>query len=445
MTRWVSIIKQSKFNVYYTTDDKTKLAFNSLSCGLAIVDDDYDRLMENLQGLNDENVSEDLKETYFAAKEGSFIVEDDFDELMDLRTKRLSQKYSRDALGLTIAPTLACNFKCVYCYETSKNGLMKPEVVTAIENFVKNQSPYLKNLSVSWYGGEPLLGTNVIYKLSEEFIKICSENGIEYNAFIISNGSLLNDDIIAKLIEYRVTGIQITIDGPPDIHDARRVNKAGESTFDLIIQNINRILKTNKMEVVIRINVDKSNENDIERLIEILSEKFISKKVRITFGQVTAYTEACRSIESSCFDNGEFAVNLLKYYSILEKYGFGDYNDFPYPEAKLNYCCAELFNSFVVDHEGYLYKCWNEVGNISNSIGNITDENFDIAGYKNGIWINQDPLESGTCKECSLLPVCMGGCPHNTVILEKHNQCDLIKYNIQDVMMKYYNKSKEEA
>ena len=68
MTRWVSIIKQSKFNVYYTTDDKTKLAFNSLSCGLAIVDDDYDRLMENLQGLNDENVSEDLKETYFAAK-----------------------------------------------------------------------------------------------------------------------------------------------------------------------------------------------------------------------------------------------------------------------------------------------------------------------------------------------------------------------------------------
>lgn len=437
------IIKQSRFNTYILAEDGTKLAFNSRTCGLAVVDDDYEKLMMHLEQIDDENIPEGLEETYYAAKEGTFIVDDAFDEISDLYTKRLFQKYSTESLGLTIAPTLACNFKCVYCYETSKNGIMKKKVMSAIKRFVENQAPYLKNLSVSWYGGEPLLGTEIIYELSEKFMEICSQYKIEYNAFIISNGSLLNDDVIDQLIKYRVHGIQITIDGPPKIHDARRVNKRGDSTFDLIIDNINKILKKGQMEVVIRINVDKTNENDIENLLKILSEKLINKQVRITFGQVTAYTEACRSIESTCFDNGEFAIKLLQYYSIIKKYGFGEYNEFPYPEAKLNYCCAELLNSFVVDHEGYLYKCWNEVGNVNSAIGNIMDTEFDIAGYKNGVWINQNPMIMNKCRECELLPVCMGGCPHNTVVLRKENQCDLVKYNIQDIMRAYYEMSKE--
>jgi len=439
----VIIIKQSKFNIYYTADDGIRLAFNSLTCALAIVNDDYYRLMDSLDNLSDENVSDDLREVYFSAKEGSFIIEDDFDELLDLSTKRFLQKFSSESLGLTIAPTLACNFKCTYCYETSKTGIMNDSVLNQIIRFVESQITHLKNFSVSWYGGEPILGIKVIYKLSEKFIKICEDNNVKYNAFIISNGSLLTDEVINNLIKYKVYGIQITIDGPPDIHDIRRVNRSGDSTFDLILNNINKILKTQKMNVVIRINLDKSNEGSIEQLIEILAERLVSKDVRITFGQVTAYTDACRSIESSCFDNGEFAVNLLRYYDILKKYGFDKYNDFPYPEPKLNYCCAELLNSFVVDHEGYFYKCWNEIGSIKNSIGNIMDMKFDIAGYKNGYWLNRNPILSEVCIHCKLLPICMGGCPYSSIVLKKDNECDLIRYNIKYIMLNYYNKFKD--
>ena len=133
------------------------------------------------------------------------------------------------------------------------------------------------------------------------------------------------------------------------------------------------MLSTEKIEVVVRINIDKSNTNDVERLIAILSEKLISKKIRITFGQVTAYTESCKSVENTCYNNIEFSSKLLKYYDAIEKYGFDEYNEFPYPDAKLNYCCAEVANSFVVDFEGYFYKCWNEVGNISRAIGNLNE------------------------------------------------------------------------
>lgn len=437
-------MKPSKFNEYFTAPDGAKLAFNSYSCALAVVDDKYEKLMSNISNITHDNVPEDLQECFIAAKEGMFIVPNEYDELLELFTKRNFQKYSIQSLGLTIAPTLACNFKCIYCYETSKPGIMSEYVADKIVDFVKYESKHLKNLSISWYGGEPLLAKELVYSLSERFLSICNERNIEYSAFIISNGSLLDDDTINKLIKYHVRGIQITIDGPPEVHDTRRVNKSGIGTFSLLIENVNKLLKTEQIEVVLRINVDKTNDSEVEELISIFDERLVSKNVKITFGQVTAYTDACKTIESECYNNGEFAVKLLHYYGILSKYGFDVYNDFPYPEVKLNYCCAELMNSFVIDPEGYLYKCWNEVGNINGSVGNIAEGVYDITSYKNGIWLKRNPFANKKCENCSLLPVCMGGCPHNDMILKQDNVCDLIKYNITDIMLKYYEMNKEQ-
>lgn len=102
-------------------------------------------------------------------------------------------------------------------------------------------------------------------------------------------------------------------------------------------------------------------------------------------------------------------------------------------------------NSFVVDPDGYLYKCWNEVGNIKSAVGNIKEDSFDITGYKNGGWLKRNPLNAAKCKDCTILPVCMGGCPYNDVALKQENVCDLIKYNVKNVMLTYYENSKQEA
>ena len=435
-------IKTSRFNVYFDALDGTKLAFNSLTCGLAVVDDTYTKLIDMLPDVREDSLDEKMKETYQAAQLGHFIVPDDFDELLDYCTKRNVQKYSLDSLGLTIAPTLACNFKCVYCYETSKPGFMSEETQNSIIQFVSSQSGHLKNLDVTWYGGEPLLAQDTIASLSEHFLTICSEHNIQYSAFIISNGSLITDDVIAKMKEYHIQGIQITIDGPQRIHDSRRISKNGTSSFQTIITNINKLLDSG-IDVVLRINIDKTNESTLDELIGYLEDNLVKKDIKISFGQVTAYTEACRSIESSCYNNSEFADRLAHYYKILQKHGFQKENPFPYPNAKLNYCCAELLNSYVVDHEGYLYKCWNEVGNTRHAIGNINDPYFDLAGHKNGSWIGMDPLQIEECKNCNVLPLCVGGCPFSRRSQKQSANCDLIKYNIKDVMLTYYNYAKE--
>ena len=119
---------------------------------------------------------------------------------------------------------------------------------------------------------------------------------------MISNGSLISDSIITKMKELKIRGVQITVDGPKEIHDQRRISKDHTSSFDAIISNVNKLLK-NKIEVVLRINVDKTNESVLSDLIKHLQDKLVTQDIKITFGQVTAYTEACRSIESSCYNN----------------------------------------------------------------------------------------------------------------------------------------------
>ena len=432
-------MKESQFNLYFTAPDGVRLAFNSLSCALAIVDNDYNSLLKNILDLNDNNLPDDLKDIYLSAKEGNFIVENEKDEILDLITKRNCQKYNTETLGLTIAPTLACNFKCIYCFENSKYGVMTKTVADKIIDLVKNRASSINNLDIAWYGGEPLLATEQIYYLSKNFIEICQKNNIAYRAYIVTNGSLITDEVVKGMVKYNITGAQITLDGPPEIHDARRINKSGEKTFYSIIDNINKLLKIDNFNLGIRINIDKTNENTVDSLLKILYEKLISNKVKITFGHVSAYTEACKSIESSCFDNQEFAANVVKYYNLIRKYDFYEYNDIPYPEVKLNYCCAEVLNSLVIDSEGYIYKCWNQVGNSSDSIGNITSNDFDFVNYKHGYWLERNPVNNTKCKTCNLLPVCMGGCPYNDLVLGQKDNCDSIKFNVRETMLNYYN------
>ena len=69
-------------------------------------------------------------------KSSGCLVEDDVDELERLEFYRNLEKYDITSLGLTIAPTLDCNFRCKYCFETHPKGKMSPETQTALINFV---------------------------------------------------------------------------------------------------------------------------------------------------------------------------------------------------------------------------------------------------------------------------------------------------------------------
>ncbi len=439
-------MKASKYNMFWTLEDGTKIAFNSMTCALAEIDDNFMEVLDNIENINMDELNDEKKKLVEDMLMGNFIIKDSFDELKVIKYRHFAGKFNSDALGLTIAPTLACNFACPYCYENPKKGMMSQEVQDAILEFVTEAAKRRKDISITWYGGEPLLAKDIIFDLSEKMIKVCEENGAKYGSYIVTNGYLITDEIIEKMKAAKIGGAQITIDGPPHIHNKRRILKGSdEPTFDIIMNNVKKLMDNGIRNIGIRINVDKTNIEYLEELLDLLVANGL-KDTSIGLGHVNAYTEACTSIAEACMNTEEYAMKNVKYQEILHNKGFHAQGYPYYPGIKANYCCADSTSAFVLDHEGYMYKCWNDVGTVDKAVGQVTkikEAPEEDMYMRNVNYIFWSPFDHQECIDCNLLPVCMGGCPFNGSRNGLKPECEKWKYNLEDVLKLTYLQKKD--
>lgn len=434
-------MKLSRYN-FLRQFDGTTIFFNAGTCALAIVDENFLRVVDDVRNNRYDEKNYDAQ-LIVDMKASGCLVEDDVDELARLEFFRNLAKYDATSFGLTIAPTLDCNFRCKYCFETHPKGFMSAETQAALVKFVENRLDTAKSFSVTWYGGEPLLAKDIIYSLSEKFLEICATKNVDYDAFIITNASLMDDADVENFKRYKISGAQITIDGPREIHDARRKNITGESTFDKLINNVNALLN-NDLTAIVRINIDKDNLSRVDELLENLREKIPRyENLNIDFGQVTAFTDICRSIESDCYGNEQFADIMLPLYDKVEAAGFRMNKMSAYPSPRTNFCCTDYVSSFVVDNHGALYRCWNHVGNAKKSCGNVNEPESLKLGENYLSWILWNPIRHEKCRDCNCLPICMGGCP-DAMRTSGDGQpvCGTVKFNLDKILKYYYEQLK---
>ena len=134
-----------------------------------------------------------------------------------------AHRYDMRTMILTVAPTLACNFGCDYCYQGQDKPTrgMRPTVQDALLGLVERVSPAIRRLHIAWYGGEPLLRKDLIESISDRVIAHSDEHGLVYDAMIVTNGYFLTPEVARMLVARRVKHAQITHDGLPSHHDAR--------------------------------------------------------------------------------------------------------------------------------------------------------------------------------------------------------------------------------
>src|SRR5215211_2329775 len=82
----------------------------------------------------------------------------------------LASSFLNESLHLIVLPTEQCNFRCTYCYEDFSIGRMSSEVIQGVKRLIDRRLPSLKSLSVSWFGGEPLLGRAIVEDISEHIV-----------------------------------------------------------------------------------------------------------------------------------------------------------------------------------------------------------------------------------------------------------------------------------
>lgn len=106
-------------------------------------------------------------------KEG-FVGFKESDDNFVLESQFVTQTVQHDTtkLNLVLVPTLNCNFDCPYCFENGKRGgIMSEDTIKDLLEFIKGNKGK-DNMSLTWYGGEPLLGLKVIDKILKGLDKI---------------------------------------------------------------------------------------------------------------------------------------------------------------------------------------------------------------------------------------------------------------------------------
>ena len=117
-----------------------------------------------------------------------------YDERAALQTMSRAACAAVHGIGLTICPTMGCNFDCPYCFEDHGRGKMSPEVQDDVVALTERMLEASKatDLSVTWFGGEPLLAPDVIESLTQRLMALVEERGGTYSAGVITNGYLMD-------------------------------------------------------------------------------------------------------------------------------------------------------------------------------------------------------------------------------------------------------------
>lgn len=432
-------MKPSRYNYSIILPDGRSLFFNFYTLNLIVLHGEESvlahKILKNPGGSLIGTQESKLKNLFV---EKGFIIDDEINEVELLKESHQKSCEDTKNLSLTIVPTLACNFRCTYCYQTGNFQTMSKKIENVLVHFVEDKIQKGGSLSVTWFGGEPLLKLDIIERLTNASMHICNSNDVDYSASMITNGYLLNKENIERLVKIKVKKVQVTLDGPSYIHDKRRITKGGGKTFQKIFNNIKRAHK--KIAISLRMNVDQNNKDKIDDMLDILEKQGLEKSIGFYPGHILPYTSVCSDVAGFCLSDEEFSLLGLETLMKMTKRGFT--STFNFPKSTDYHCMADNDNAFAITPSGGITKCWNEVDNPDAEIGHLLKPFTDKMKKNLERWRSRNPFEL-ECKECKLLPICMGGCPYQFLHSGKLD-CHSWKPHLDESLLFYYYLKKVE-
>ena len=111
-----------------------------------------------------------------------------------------------------------------------------------LEQYVRQliEAHRVPHVSIAWQGGEPTLMGVDFFRRATEYVEKHRKPGMTVEYTIQTNGTLIDDELAAFFKEHDYL-VGISIDGPPEMHDAYRVDKGGAPTFDRVRRGLERL------------------------------------------------------------------------------------------------------------------------------------------------------------------------------------------------------------
>lgn len=389
--------KESYYNLEIDNDNNDRvLVFNTVTGALSWFNSENYDTFHNKENIDEKSLLKDIINL-------GFVVRQDRNELAWIKYQNRMTSYNNnpDYLHFVVTPTMACNYKCVYCFEKNYtcNKIMDERTMEATYNFIISKIKEFrpnKGFNIQWFGGEPLLAMNIIEKLSNKLIEYADENNLKYLSYIVTNGYFLTKENTDKLHQLRVTGAQITLDGMKEKYD--ELKKCPDDAFDKVVENIK--YAQYKVGVNIRVNVNNKNKDDIKNLIRYLTkENGIKSKIYIA--DIRNYCEQTKD-DIDSIEYEECREDIINY---AKKLGIDNLQT-DLPKRKYSSCEATTTKSYVIGPTGNIYRCTHLLDREGMESGNV----FDGYEVKDVDLLFFDYKLPEKCNKCKIMPMCMGGC-----------------------------------
>lgn len=169
--------------------------------------------------------------------------EQEFVQLLDTRPAPLQGL--RSQTYMIMKATRYCNLRCTYCHswKDNANQIMSFEVLaTATREALL--SPTVSQVEFVWHGGEVTILPEEFFHKALVLQEHYRQPGVRVGNSIQTNGYRLTDSWLDMVINNGI-GIGISLDGPPELHDQRRLTANGEPTFREVRSTIERLQNAN--------------------------------------------------------------------------------------------------------------------------------------------------------------------------------------------------------
>ncbi|WP_228372795.1 anaerobic sulfatase maturase [Demequina subtropica] len=339
----------------------------------------------------------------------------------------------------------SCNLDCTYCFFLSKERLYDDDQLMSesgleayLLNMLTNQPD--GDVEVAWQGGEPTMRGLEFFERAVALAEQLRRPGQRVRHTLQTNGTLLDDAWGAFLSRHRFL-VGLSVDGPADLHDAYRVNKAGRATHAQVLRGLT-VLKRWGVEFNILCTVHAANQAHGLEVYRYFRDElgarhlqFIPIVERVSAslldvaeagwkddaGERILYRQEGSSVTSRSVDPaawGEFLVAVfdewlardvgtvfVQHFDVMLGNALGQYS--------LCVHAPECGSALAVEHNGDVYSCdhYVEPGYL---LGNVAADSLQAlvaSPAQRAFGAAKRTSLPRQCVECPVQWACHGGCP----------------------------------
>jgi uncharacterized protein len=334
--------------------------------------------------------------------------------------------YPLQALVLNV--TNQCNLACTYCYEFGSDKIATPqgkpkymtlETAKASVDFLLNGSGNREAVHITFFGGETLMN----FKLLREVVNYATGQAAASNRRITfsltTNATLLTDEIIAFLSDNAI-GVTVSMDGPAELQDKRRVYKNGKGSYAVIEPRLRALIAGHRTRAVTARVTLTEGVTDVVRIYRHLKDDLGFHEVG--FAPVTASDNQAYSLDGDAMAGvlGDFhllAQEWLAYALRGRMHGFTNVSETIselISGTNKSHPCGAGLGLLGVSPSGDLSPCHRFTDADTHTLGNLTDgldaakrEDFLTRGHVGAKY---------ECQSCWARPLCAGGCHHEAFV-----------------------------